>query len=306
MGINEFGGPEKLQSLIVENPEIENDSGMLVRVKAAGVGIWDAMIREGTLPTERGFPLILGMEISGVVEKVGGKVDGYHPGDDVFTYFWGQQGGWAEYVSVQSSWVAAKPREINYARAAGLPVAGITAHQALIEELNLRPGETIVIAGAAGGVGTIAVQLAKIIGATVIGTGSERNEDYVRKLGADHYLDYTKGDLVAQLRAVVPDGADTALDCVGGEHVEETLKLVKSGGRVAELSGHNPAARDPNTALFHVYAKPSGARLEVLAKLVADGKLRVEVERTFPLDQAKAALERVESRHVRGKVILTL
>ncbi|MBV8149976.1 MAG: NADP-dependent oxidoreductase [Candidatus Eremiobacteraeota bacterium] len=301
-GINAYGKPETLVPLEMPLPNA-TEHDVYIRVKAAGVGIWDAKMRAGEFGKHE-MPLVLGVEVAGVVDRVGAKVERFHAGDDVFVYL-SKPGGYAEFVAEHEQFVSHMPLTLNYVRAAALPVAGITADTAIADGLNLTDADKIVIAGAAGGVGTIAVQMAKAAGAYVIGTGSAENEEYVRSLGADEYVDYTKGDAAAQIRARYPDGVDCAIDAVGGPNVENTVRSVKPSGKIVELTGHDPKG-NPSIEVIHFGAKPSGSRLDKVASLVDSGKVKVEIARTFPLAQAKEAHELVEQRHVRGKLVLTI
>lgn len=302
-GVNAYGGPEQLT--LLDHPRAEIDEhGILIHVKAAGVGPWDAKMRAGAFGTDHEMPLVLGVEVAGVVERAGAKVEGFPVGEDVYAYLT-HPGGYAEFACEHNQFVAKMPFTLNYVRAAALPVAATTADTAITDALVLAEGESILIAGAAGGVGTIAVQLARLAGAHVIGTGSAESEEYVRALGAHEYIDYTKGDVAAQVRALHPGGVDAALDAVGGDNVRATIKAVRAGGKIVELTGTDPQG-DPSIEVHQFSAQPNGARLEKIAHLVDAGKLKVTVERTFPLEQAREAHEMIEKRHVRGKIVLTI
>jgi NADPH:quinone reductase-like Zn-dependent oxidoreductase len=302
--IDSFGGSDKLHVADVPDPA-PGKGEVVVRVRAAGVGIWDSMQRSGEMPSsDPHFPLILGAECSGTIETVGAEVEGLHAGDDVYTYFWGRQGAYAQKVAVAAEFVAPKPERANFVEAAAMPTDAITAHQALVDELQIGPGKTVFIAGGSGGVGTVAVQIAHALGATVIASTSSENRDYVLGLGADEVIDYHAGDPAAQIRARYPDGVDAALDAVGGPSAATTIKAVKSGGRFAELTGEDVAAN--GVAVAHIESQPSAERLRTIAALIDERKLRAEIAKTFPLDEARAAQELVESRHVRGKVVLTV
>ncbi len=302
MGITAFGGPESLVQLDLPTPDAPRN-GVLIRVKAAGIGIWDAYRRSGNfkLPDGVEFPIALGVEVSGVIEKMGGKVEGMHPGDDVFAFV--PFGGWAEFAATTEALVAHKPANVNYARAAALPVAAVTADMAINEALAVQKGETVFIAGGSGGVGIMAIQLAKRAGARVIASTSTKNLEFLAKLGAEA-VDYTAGDVASAVHGLAGGGVDAALDAVGGENAETTARTVRSGGRIAELTGYDLQV-DDSIAVHHVVMQMSGGRLNRIAELVDDGSLKVEVARTFPLEQAKDALGLVEGRHVRGKVVLT-
>jgi NADPH:quinone reductase-like Zn-dependent oxidoreductase len=185
-----------------------------------------------------------------------------------------------------------------------VPTDAITAHMALVDELHLAAGQTVFIAGGSGGVGTLAVQIAHALGAHVIASTSAGNVDFVRSLGADEVVDYRAGDPAVQLRDRYPAGVDAALDAVGGPSAATTIKTVKAGGRFAELTGEDVNA--PGVIVSHVESKPSGTRLREIGVMIDEQRLRPEIAKTFPLAEARAAQALVESRHVRGKVVLTV
>ena len=304
MVIDAFGGLEKLHSAELPDPAPARGE-VIVRVQAAGVGIWDSMQRSGELPVEHAtFPLVLGTECAGTIAALGDGVEGLSVGDPVYTYFFGKQGAYAELVAVDAAAVARKPERANFVEAAAVPTDSITAHQALVDELHLEAGQTVFVAGGSGGVGTLAVQIAHALGAHVIASTSGANLDFVKSLGADEVIDYHAGDPALQLRDRYPNGVDAALDAVGGPSAQTTIKTVKSGGRFAELTGEEVSAPGVNVA--HVESKPSGARLRTIGELIDGQQLRPEIAKTFPLDEARDAQALVESRHVRGKVVLTV
>src|SRR5215207_5658915 len=191
LAIEDFGGRDRLKLVDLPTPEPGPDD-VLVRVRAAGVGPWDIKTREG-LFGKRSFPHVLGVEASGIVESAGGNVADLCEGDEVYV---SSGGCYAEYVVAPAEKVARKPASLSFEEAAGAPVAGSTAYQGIVEEIGLKEGETVLITGAAGGVGTMAVQIAASVGARVLGTASPRNHDYLRSLGAAEAIDY-HGDWVA-------------------------------------------------------------------------------------------------------------
>jgi NADPH:quinone reductase-like Zn-dependent oxidoreductase len=228
-----------------------------------------------------------------VVEEVGPSAVGLQPGDEVFTYcrkhFIGQ-GTYAEQVVVQDSFVAHKPAGLTFEEAAAVPLAGLTAYQTLIRRLGVRPGETVLVHAAAGGVGHFAVQIAAAHGAYAIGTASRQNHDFVRSLGAVDCLDYQDDEL--------PDHVDCALDTLGGETLERTLPVADRVCSIIQpISG--PSRH------YH-YVRPDRAELDELAGMVAGARLRVELQETFPLEEVARAHEVLEDGHVRGKIVLTV
>ncbi len=210
---------------------------------------------------------------------------------------------WAERVALPAEQVARMPRGLAHAEAAALPVAAITAYLAL-QQLAPQPGETLLVAGAGGGVGSAAVQLAKARGAYVIGTGGPSRAAYVRGLGADAYVDYSAGDVVALVRALQPDGVDAALDAVDAHNAQTTAKAVRRGGRLVYLTQPQFRPEDPTVSATFVASRPEAALLDAITPLVEAGTLRLAIDRRFPFEQVAAALAYVEGRHVQGKVVV--
>lgn len=232
IAITAFGGPDRLLLLGMPKP-LPGPDEVLIRVHAAGVGLWDAKVRRGQVG-ERSFPFILGWESAGIIEQTGASVTGLQVGDAVYCYV-RQVGHYAEYVAAPANLVARKPGTIDAAHAAAIPISGLTAHQALTEELGLQAGETVLITAAAGGVGSFAVQIAAQLGAHVIATASARNHAYLRELGARSVIDYTTTDFCQAVHALHSTGVDAILDCVGGETVIRSLQALRDGGRLASV-----------------------------------------------------------------------
>lgn len=299
-----FGGPEVLQLVETERPE-PMGTEVLVRVRAAGVNPVDWFTRagEGYLDS---FPLTVGWDVSGVVEETGLGVTRFAPGDEVFGLPWfpRQAAGYAEYVTAPSRQLARKPQRLSHEEAAGLPLAGLTAWQVLVDAAGVGPGQRVLITGAAGGVGHLAVQIAKARGAYVIGTASAAKHDFVRGLGADEVIDYMRVDPVAAVSDL-----DVVFDPVGGADARGWLPVIKPGGMLlpfqsdgAELSAI-AAEHRVRTAL--VLVEPDGHALEELAALAEAGRLRVEIDTVLPLAEAAKAHEIGERGRTRGKIILT-
>lgn len=303
VAVNRFGGRDELVGVELPTPEARPD-GVLIRVEAAGVGPWDVMSREG-LFGEREFPYVPGFEVAGVVEAVGERVEQFSAGDEVYAYNF-PGGGYAEYVAAPAIVSARKPASLSFEEAASVPVAGTTAHQGLVDELGLREGETVLVTGAAGGVGSFAVQLAaNVLGARVIGTASPRNHGYVRSLGASAVVDYHEGDWVAAVRQAAPEGVDAVLECVGGETLERSLAAVRDGGRVAYIVPADGQPRAPRGIGARFFSSaPDGSRLAKLAGLFDEGRIRTNLQEVLPLEEAALAHERIEGRHTRGKIVL--
>ncbi len=299
IAIEGFGGTDRLQLVDLPAPEPGPDH-VLVRVRAAGVGPWDIKTREG-LFGKRSFPYVLGIEGSGVVESAGENVADLREGDEVYVY---SGGCYAEYVAAPAQKVARKAETLSFEGAAGVPVAGSVAYQGTVEEIGLEEGETVLIAGAAGGVGTMAAQIAASLGARVLGTASPRNHDYLLSLGAAEAIDY-HGDWVAAVRAVAPGGVDAVFDCVGGETFRRSFGTVRDGGRVVTIVAFGEEVEPGRGITHHAFsARAQRRKLEKLSEMLDAGKLRVELEEILPLGEAAKAHERVEAGHTRGKIVL--
>lgn len=302
IAIEEFGGSDKLQLVDLPTPEPGSDE-VLIRVRAAGVGPWDVMSRQGVFG-DREFPFVPGFEPAGVVEAVGGDVEGFDEGDEVFAYRF-PGGGYAEYVAASQDITAHKPGSLSFEETAGVPVAGTTAHQGLVDELGVQEGETVLVTGASGGVGTMAVQIAaNILGARVIGTASTRNHEYLRDLGADEAIDYN-GDWVTAVREVAPDGVDAVLECAGGDTLERSFETLRDEGRVAYIVPVEEEPEPPRGISAHFFsAQPDGDRLAALASMFDAGQLRMNLQEVVPLEEAARAHDIVEEGHTRGKIVL--
>jgi NADPH:quinone reductase-like Zn-dependent oxidoreductase len=303
-----FGGPIALMELPA--PEIRTGE-VLIRVRAAGVNPFDWKVADGALEGEREhrFPLILGFDAAGVVERVGGGVSELAEGDEVYGYLFKPViggGAYAEYVSAPANIVAKKPESVGFAEAAALPTPGLTAMD-LLDAVNLGEGETALVVGATGGVGSYAVQLAARRGARVIATARAANEAFVRELGAAETIDHTKEDLVESVLVAHPDGIEAIVDVVSDrEALGRIAGLVKRGGSVAT----SVYAADADSLARHgieatnISMRPGARRLEELSRMVDAGEISVRLERAFPLEEAPAALEASRTGHVRGKLVL--
>jgi NADPH:quinone reductase-like Zn-dependent oxidoreductase len=294
--IHETGGPEVLSLEEVDRPE-PGGGEVLIKVRAASVNPIDWKLRSGVGP--RPLPALLGNDVSGTVEL--SRASGFAEGDEVFGI--AASGAYAEFASATANAIAIKPAGIGHEQAAGIPVAGMTAWQALFDRGGLERGQTALIAGAAGGVGHFAVQFAKHAGARVIGTGSSRNRDFVLDLGADEYIDYTQ-----QVVAEAASGVDVVFDTVGGATTEPLLATLRPGGVLVTIAGAPPeeTARGRGVRAELLVMSPSSEQLARIAELVASGEVRVEIAATFPLSDVRKAHVLSEEGHTRGKIILTV
>jgi NADPH:quinone reductase-like Zn-dependent oxidoreductase len=294
--IRETGSPDVLHYVEADRPE-PGDGQVLIRVNAAAVNPTDWKARRGLSETR--LPAVLGKDVSGTVEL--SRANDIAEGDDVFGYVAG--GGYAEFAIASADTIARKPAGLSHEQAAALPVAGMTAWQALFDRGRLERGQTALIAGAAGGVGHLAVQFAKLAGARVIGTGSSRNRDFVLGLGADEYVDYTEQDVGQTV-----SGVDVAFDTVGGDTTQALVSTVGEGGILVTIANAPPdeAARAHGVRAELLVMSPSSEQLSRIAELVAAGEVRVEISQVLPLAEVQQAHELSESGHTRGKIVLTV
>jgi NADPH:quinone reductase-like Zn-dependent oxidoreductase len=312
IAIERFGGPEELAVVDLPEPRLAPDA-ILIRTRAAAVNPVDAKIRAGRLADRFPcfFPLVPGWDVAGVVERTGPAVRGFAPGDEVIAYCrkdFIQEGTYAELVAVRATQATHKPRSLSFEEASGLPLVGLTAYQVIYDALQLQPGETLLVNRAAGGVGSLAVQLGRIVGAHVIGVASSANHDLLRELGAAECVDYRDSDPIDAVREAHPDGIDAVFDIVGGETLERSGAVLRPGGRVVSViqppDAEAFARRD--VAASYVFVLPDGDELRALAVLAEGGELVVPIHRTLPLGEARAAQDLIEEGHVRGKLVLTI
>ncbi|HKQ61569.1 MAG TPA: NADP-dependent oxidoreductase [Candidatus Polarisedimenticolaceae bacterium] len=310
IALDQFGGPERLKLVELPRPRPGPDE-LLIHVVAAGVNPVDWKIREGLLQEvlPHGFPLIPGWDAAGAVEEFGGGVSGFRRGERVYTYARKAEVRWgcyAEYVAVPAANVARMPAKLLFEEAAAVPLAALTAQQALFGAVAPGPGRSVLIHAAAGGVGHFAVQLAKAAGAWVAGTAGRANHPFLLSLGADAAIDTAETDLGAELRRLLPAGFDLVLDAVGGTTLATSYAATKPGGRVVSIVDRpdaGAAAARGITAEF-LFVRPSGEQLAQLAAALDRQQLRVEVQKIYPLAAAAQAQEVSRAGHVRGKLVL--
>jgi NADPH:quinone reductase-like Zn-dependent oxidoreductase len=298
--IEQFGGPDVIKYGDLPDP-VAGPGQVVVDVVAASVNGADWRVRAG-LYAETKFPLVLGRDFSGTVAAFGAGVDDLKIGDAVFGVLEaGREGAYAEKLAITAAIVAKKPAALSHTDAAALALTGITALISIETTLKLQRGETILIQGGAGGVASIAIQIAKHIGARVVTTTSAANIDYVRRLGADQVIDYSAQDFTR-----VVSGCDAVFDTVGGDVAQKSFAVLRPGGRGAFIASGMQAPkpeRDDVTALRPAVGR-ARAPLERIAELVAEGAVRPPEIKLFPLSQAAEAHRVSESRHFRGKLIL--
>lgn len=301
MTYDRYGDPELLQ--LTERPMPKVAPGeVLIRVRSAAVNPVDWKIMAGHLDgiMETFFPVTPGWDVAGVVESIGLDTPEFKPGDEVLAYarkHFVHHGSFAEFISVPATSVAHKPATLDWDQAAGIPLAGLTAYQ-LLRRLGVGQGDILLIHAAAGGVGVQGAQIARNLGARVIGTASLGNHDFLRSLGIEPVA-YGEG-LVERVRALAPERVDVVADFVGGVR-EQTLAVLRQGSR-----RHGSIIDDSvqQAGGLYVWVRPSGQDLQVLADMAAGGRLEIPVARVFPLEQAADALRLNQTGHVRGKVIV--
>ncbi|MGX1516394.1 NADP-dependent oxidoreductase [Streptomyces collinus] len=309
--LKEFGGQEVLTAAEVERPE-PLPTEVLVRVHAAGVNPVDWKTRQGQgMAALQSLPLILGWDVSGVVEKVGFGVTTLRPGDEVYGMPWFPRAanGYAEYVTAPARQWARKPASLDHVHAAAVPLAALTAWQIVVDTADVQTGQSVLITAAAGGVGHFAVQFARHLGAHVIATASASRHAWLKELGAEETIDYT----TTRFEDVAAD-VDVVIDLVGDgpdRTSTRSLRALRRGGLlVAVPGGVSPelalAAETAGVRVVPFLVEPDGPALTAIASLIDDGEVAVEVEETFPLEQAAAAHTRGEAGRTRGKLVLTI
>jgi alcohol dehydrogenase len=323
-GANDVVAVETLPDPIVRPRDV------LIDVHAASVNPVDFKLRNGMLKLVRkfAFPLVLGFDVSGVVAAVGPAVTKFKPGDEVFASLEGDRpGAFAERAATDESTVAFKPKSLSHAESAAIPLVGLTSWQALTEQANVTAGSKVLIHAGAGGIGTVAIQLARHLGAWVATTTSTKNIGLVQSLGADLVIDYTRQDFTTLV-----SGCDMVLETLGGAVEMRSFQVLRRGGTMvsiaslpdaawARANGINPiftlglavvtwrrslAARRHGVAFRFMFKRSDGGQLAMLAALADEGKLRPVIDSVHPLDAAKDALARVESGRARGKVVIAV
>jgi alcohol dehydrogenase len=325
--VKQYKGP--VQQADVPEPVV-GEHDVLVQVRAAGLNMLDEKIRAGEfrriLPYK--LPLILGNDVAGTVLGVGAKVRGFRPGDEVYARPGKDRiGTFAERIAVAEADLALKPASVSLEEAASLPLVALTAWQALVERGNLQPGQRVLIHAGSGGVGTIAIQLAKYLGATVATTVSAGNADFVRELGADFVIDYRSQDFEQLV-----EGYDLVLDSLGGKNLEKSLRVLRPGGKAIGIAGPpdaafgrevgaNPVLRLAMAALSSrirrqarrlgvtyefLFMRAGGDQLRQITALVDSGVLRPIVGRVFDFDQTAQAVQSLDNGGIRGKAVISL
>lgn len=300
---HEYGPPEVLKYEEIPRPE-PKENELLVRVIACGVNPADPLVISGRMAKEFGthVPLIPGYDVAGVVEQAGAKVTKFKTGDAVYAYaLFG--GGWAEYAVLGENEAALKPKNATFTEAAAVPMGALTSWQSLVDAAKLSAGQTVLIHGGSGGVGSFAVQIAKARGAKVIATASTANQDLLKQLGADVAIDYTK----TKFEDVAKD-VDVVFDAVGRDTLARTYPIVKKGGIITTIVARPDPAQLEKYGIrgTSIASHPDGNELGEITKLIEAGKIKPIVSQVMPLSDAVKASEQAETHHTRGKIVLKI
>lgn len=309
--IREFGGPEKLE--LCDMPKPTPAAGqVLVRVRAASVNPVDYKIRRSGAWAQVPMPAILGYDAAGTVEALGPGVDHLAPGDDVFysARIFGRQGTYAEYHVEDAEIVAKKPARLSFEEAASLPLAAITAYDAVVTFFATKPGDTVLIHAGAGGVGSLAVQLAKAAGARVLATGRRENDALIRSFGADEVIDYRNVRFEDEVnRRTDGRGVDAAYDTVGGDTVSRSIACVRPYGKLAtivSIEGSLNGMQIRNQTLYFGFMERTREKIQALATLAARGQVKPVIDSVYPLEKLADAHRRIESGGMKGKLVISV
>ncbi|MGA7954281.1 MAG: zinc-dependent alcohol dehydrogenase family protein [Gloeobacterales cyanobacterium] len=309
MIITGFGGPDVFEERYIPKPE-PNANQILVRVHATSVNPVDYKIRRNGKWAGVEPPAVIGYDVAGVVEEVGPGVKNFKIGDEVFytPVIFGGEGSYAEYHVTDESIVALKPRNLSFTEAASMPLAGCTAWDAVVRLAKTQPGETILIHAAAGGVGSLAVQIAKAAGARVLATCSKKNIALVKSLGADVVIDYRAEDFVkAVLRETEDQGVDIVYDTVGGDTLARSIEITRPYGRlvsIVDTTGDLNGAYIKNLTLYFLFLERASYKMEALRNLIEQEQLHPVIDSVLPLNQAAKAHQQLERGGVKGKIVL--
>lgn len=305
--INEYGGPEVIEIKEVTKPSV-TEGRVLIDVRAASLNPFDAKLRSGTmkdsLPLK--FPATLGGDLAGVVVEVGEDVTDFAIGDKVFgqaNVVGGNTGAFAEYASTKASVIARAPQNVDFLEAASLPLVGVSALQALNQHIQLEKGQRIFIHGGGGGIGTVAIQIAKHIGAYVATTATGEGLDKVKNLGADQIIDYKVQDFAHELADF-----DAVFDTVGGDDFSKSLGILKKGGTAVSMAGHVEAgvAEEIGVSAISQSTKVTNEILDKLRELVESGVVKPQVAKVFQLGQIQDAFRALETGTIAGKVVVKI
>lgn len=302
-----FGGIDKIKIGSIEIPEVK-EGEVLIKVKAASINPVDSAVRKGYLKNHipSVFPIIPGWDVAGIVEERGFSARRFNIGDEVYAYARRpvvQWGTFAEYLVIPESYLSPCPQNIPWEESAGIPLVGLTAYQSLYVAGHLHKGQTVLILGASGGVGSLGIQLAKAKGAHVIGVASRKNHEFMKELGADHTLTYHDTNIGDEVRKIYAEGVDLIFDCASGETLQKSLAALKKNGRLVSILNQGNEI-DKNINFQYLFVEPNSSQLDHLRGLADTGKLRVHICHTFPLDDVAEAFKQIETHHTTGKLVI--
>jgi len=308
--IENFGDTDQIKIGKLSLPPL-NSNEVRIKVAYAGVNPVDWKICEGLLKDHlpHHFPLILGWDAAGTVDEVGSEVTTFKKNDKVFAYCRKptvQWGTFAEYICVDTTHVAFSPENLTFAEAAAIPLAGLTAWQVLFNKMHLQKGQTLLIQAGAGGVGSLAIQFAKLAGVTVITTASEANHDYLQSLGADHIINYREENLLTEIEKIAPQKLDAVFDTLGGLSLKESYLFLKKNGKLVSIV--EPPSKDLDQKYhvqgFYHFVEPNGQELQKISDLFKDKKMQPIPVQEMAMEKVAEALEINQKGHVRGKIVL--
>jgi NADPH:quinone reductase len=311
MVVREFGGPDKLEFADVPAPKPAPHE-VLVRVRAASVNPVDYKIRKSGEWARVPMPAILGYDAAGVVEEVGALVSHLAVGDEVFycARIFGRQGTYAEYHVEDAAIVAKKPPNLSFEEAASLPLAAMTAYDAIVTFFQTKPGDTVLVQAGAGGVGAFAVQLAHAAGARVLATGRRENAELIRALGADEVIDYRETRFEDEVNRLTEGrGVDAAYDTVGGDVISRSIDCVRPYGKLATIvrvDGSINGMQIKNQSLYFGFMERTREKIQTLATLARRGQVRPVIDSVLPLEKVADAHRKLEAGGMRGKIVLTV
>ncbi|MDN6730869.1 MAG: NADP-dependent oxidoreductase [Atopostipes suicloacalis] len=304
--INQFGGSEELVEKELPKPEVKSNQ-LLIEMHASSINPIDWKIRAGYMAEEMQFqfPLILGWDAAGIVTEVGKDVTRFNVGDEVFARPAMTNGSYAEYITVDENLAALKPQNITFNEAASVPLAGLTAWQCLVDFGQIKEGDKILIHAGSGGVGSFAIQIAKNFGAYVLSTASGKNEEFLKELGVDEFINYETTDFVNQAQEL-----DLVVDTMGGDILERSLDLVKTGGRLVSIAGepNEEKARKKDITVKSLWLDPNGKQLAGLGKLMEKGEVKASIGHKFPLTAQglRDAHDLSATHHAKGKIVIEI
>ncbi|MRH42676.1 zinc-binding dehydrogenase [Aquibacillus halophilus] len=303
--INNYGGKEELQEQEVPKPQIK-DNQVLVEVHATSINPIDWKLREGYLKSmlDFSFPIILGWDVAGTIVETGKQVKDFQIGDEVFARpDTTANGTYAEYTTVDENLLAKKPKNISFEEAASIPLAGLTAWQCLVDKTGVKKGDKVLIQAGAGGVGSLAIQFAKYLGAYVATTASEKNETYVKELGADKFINYKTQNFAEEL-----EDFDIVLDTMGGEVLEKSFQVLKRGGKLVTIAGQpdQDLAKEYGVEAMSYWLTPNGEQLTELGDLLDKKIVKAQVGHVFGFstDELREAHTLSETHHAKGKIVI--